>query len=78
MWTGPKHGRGAVPVDVYEQAARFAPTYTHVVIDDDDARDFLARRFPPNVSTAYEQIPENSCAATQLDGSSARQRRAPT
>ena len=58
FWTGEGHGRGAVPIEVYKQARLFAPTYTHVVLDDDDAVRVLAL-YPANVTEAYTRLPKH-------------------
>jgi len=52
--------KSKVPREVYENIARFAPTYSHEILDDDDCETFLSTYFTANVLHAFRSFKQGA------------------
>lgn len=58
--------KARVPTKVYTNVAEFAPEFEHRLLDDDDARAFLAAHFQPGVQNAFARLASGAHKADLL------------
>ena len=50
------HDKSKIPNEIYENIRKYAPEYTHIIMDDNDIRDFLKIYYNKNVLDTFDSL----------------------